>query len=44
MKKLSDISYASLVEDSQNDDQEGNSTPKSSISAARLKLLELSPV
>jgi len=46
MIRLSEVSYASHVGDSNISGmtEQDNSTPKSQISAARLKLLELTPV
>jgi hypothetical protein len=46
MLRLSDITYESHEGESieSNLDEEGNNTPKSQISAARLRLLELTPV
>ena len=46
MLRLSDITYESHEGESieSNVDEEGNITPKSQVSAARLRLLELTPV
>ena len=46
MLRLSDITYESHESESikSNLDEEGNNTPKSQVSAARLRLLELTPV
>jgi hypothetical protein len=46
MIRLSEISYVSHAGDSEMSsiNDQGNNTPKSQISAARLKLLELTPV